>query len=486
MTAADFRFYFAVFKQWLPIALIVGCVTTAIGVIIAFGLPPVYTSVATIVVEAPELPTQLARSTVPENAIAQVQLVREELLTDTALLNMAQELNLRQRGGTVSTEFIEAMRKNLVLEQIHFGSGDQIINAFTVSYNAADPKTAALVANKFTSLILANDLDHRQRRAEATLNFFREDVASLGSALKASEAALLAFRNKNISALPESLSFRRAQIAAGQAALFALQVEEASARLRRAGLISNARAKGQTVRGETTLESTMLVELKATLAAQMGVFKPDSPSVLSLQARIRELESGISTLPPTAVSEALPSEIVEIDTRLAEIESEKSTIAASKTALEASLLATPGNETSLRTMELERDNIQSQYTAAVARFAEASTGERVQTLLKGERLVLFQEALPPKYPRSPQRRLIIIASALIGLVLVAAFASARELLNSSIRRPVDLQRGLSMHLIGVIPYVTHKRTTRPRSVKSAKAARKVNAMALDGRPSWTI
>ncbi|RYE65982.1 MAG: hypothetical protein EOO81_12040, partial [Oxalobacteraceae bacterium] len=237
MKAADFRFYCAIIARWIPAALVAGCVATALGLFVAFALPPVYKSVATIVVEAPDLPSQLARSTVPENAIAQVQLVREELLTDKALAAMAEELGLWPRAETPSDDFIETMRESTELEQIHFGSGEQVINAFTVSYSAPNPAIAALVANKFTSLILANDLDHRQQRAAATLTFFREDVASLASDLKASETALLAFRNQNISALPESLSFRRAQLAAGEATLFALQVEEAGARLQRAGLI---------------------------------------------------------------------------------------------------------------------------------------------------------------------------------------------------------------------------------------------------------
>lgn len=486
MTAADLRFYFSISLRWLPVALVAGCVTTAMGAFVAFALPPVYTSVATIVVEAPDLPSQLARSTVPENAIAQVQLLREELLTDTALAAMAETLDLQPRGGTVSDDFIETMRRNTALEQIHFGSGEQVINAFTVSYSAPDPKVAALVANKFTSLILANDLDHRQRRAAATLTFFREDVASLGSDLKASEAALLAFRNQNISALPESLSFRRAQIAAGQATLFALQVEEASARLRRAELVSSVRMRGQNERGETTLESTMLGELKTALAAQLGMFTPDSPSVASLQSRIKVLESGMPALTSNAVSGRLPSEVEEIDTRLAEIESETLALATTQAALEASLLATPGNETSLRTMELERDNIQSQYTAAVARLAEASTGERVETLLKGERLVLFQEALPPDYPKSPQRRLIVIASALAGLALVVVLAVAREMLNSSIRRPADLQRRLSMQPLGVIPYFAADKAARRRPPRAVKTALQANVMPVDGRPSWTI
>lgn len=452
MTAADLRFYIAIFSRWLPAALLFACLTTAIGGLVAVELPSIYTSTATIVVEVPDLPTQLARSSVPQNALAQVQLIREQLQTDKALTAMAKTLNLAPHANEISDEFIDTMRDSTQIDQIQFGSGDQVIHAFTVSFSASTRDTAALVANKFAEQILADDLDQRQQRAAETLAFFKDDVASLEPQLQTSEARLLAFRNENIAALPESLEFRRGQIADGQASLLDLQAEEASARSRRAGLLAAARLSGRADDGRQTIEAGMLAELKTALAAQMAIFTASSPSVVSLRARIDTLETAVPAPAGGEGASSMPTgEIGVIDNRLAEIASEKSGLEQSRTALEASLLATPANETRLRTMELERDNIQSQYTAAVGRLAEAGAGERVETLLKGERLSLFQEALPPEYPESPQRRLIVALSAFGGFALVAAMAVASEFMNSKIRRPVDLKRRLSIQPLGTVP-----------------------------------
>ena len=483
MIAADVRFYFALAIRWLPAILLVSCLTTFVGGLVAFILPPVYTATATIVVEVPDLPSQLARSTVPQNALAQVQLIREQLETDEALTAMAEQLSLAPRGREVSDELIETLRKNTKLEHIQFGSGDQIINAFTVSFSASNADRGALIANTFAAQILSDDLDKRQKRAATTLTFFQEDVSSLGQKLQTSEADLLAFRSQNIAALPESLTFRRGQIADGQGALLALQAEEASARVGRANLLART---GQSSDGHSSLDGGIVGDLKTALASQLAIYKADSPSVMSLRLRIDAMEE---TAPDEhGDANPLPEEVREIDRRLAEIQTQKAGLINSRSALEASLLATPGNETRLRTMELERDNIQSQYTAAVGRLAEASAGERVEMLLKGERLSLFQAALPPDHPENPQRRLIVALSALGGLALVGVVAVASELLNTRIRRPIDLKRKLSIQPLGVVPRfkVRKNQPLRIFQLHFRKIAAGPDLLSAARRSSWTI
>lgn len=489
MLAADIRFYLAIFLRWLPAALLLSCLTGVAGILIAFSLPQTYTSTATIVVETPDLPVDLARPTVPQNAIAQVELIRERLLTDRALLAMIRELRLFNGVGEPPDEFIRGVRDDTRVDQIGFGAGEQIVHGFAISFSAATPETAALVANAFAAKILADDLEHRQQRAADTLAFFQDDVAKLGQALKASEAELLAFRNDNFSALPESLEFRREQIADAQASLFALQVEEATARLRRASLLTAMRTTGQTESGALTPEASTLVELKKALAAQQAIFTEDSASIVNLKARIEALEDALPALAQQDNPAApMPGEIGEIDARLREIAREKEALARSRSALEASLLATPANETSLRTMELERDNVELQYNAAVARLAEASTGERVQSLLKGERLTLFEEALPPLYPERPQRRVIVLLGAVAGFAIVMGLALVAELLNSRIRRPSDLRRRLSIQPLGVVPYDKGGwgRLQRAPQRASEGDEQMSGTLSISGRPTWTI
>jgi succinoglycan biosynthesis transport protein ExoP len=482
MKAADIRFYGAIMRRWLPAALLVTALTTAAGTFIAFALPTVYKATATILVESPQLPTELARSTVQQNAVAQVELAREQLMTDLALERLADAMGLLPAGKEHTDAELDSIRDNIQLDQIRFGSGDQAMNAFTVSFSAADPKTAARVANKLASDILESDMERRQNRASSALDFFRTDVTELADALKKSEAELLAFRTANINALPESLAFRREQIATAHTTLLGLDEEEAAARLRRASLLSVVDTGGE----GASVEARMLADLKQTLSTQEARFTPESPVVRTLQQRIKALEDVVS-MGAVGPSGAGSGEIKAIDARLAEIDQARATLTSTAATLEATLVETPRIESSLRALELQRDTIQAQYRAAVDRLAEASAGERVEALLKGERLTIFQEALPPQHARQPQKKLVVIAAAFLGLALVAAAAMLGELLNARLRRPSDLQRRLAIEPLAVIPEFTREKKHNRRPAKPVKrgAYALTSALPLNGRESWT-
>jgi len=484
MKTADIRFYGAIMRRWLPTALLATALTTVAGTFIAFALPTVYSATATILVETPQLPTELARSTVQQNAVAQVEMAREQLMTDVALERLADAMGLLPAGNERSDNDLDVIRDNIQLDQIRFGSGDQAMNAFTVSFSATDPKTAARVANKLASDILESDMQRRQNRASSALDFFRTDVTELADALKKSEAELLAFRTENIDALPESLAFRREQIATAHKTLLGLDEEEAAARLRRASLVSVVDTGGE----GASVEARMLADLKQTLSTQEARFTPESPVIKTLQQRIKALEDVVS-IGSGAVgpSGAGSGEIKAIDARLAEIDQARATLATSAAALEATLVETPRIESSLRALELQRDSIQAQYKAAVDRLAEASAGERVEALLKGERLTLFQEALPPQHARQPQKKLVVLAAAFLGVALVAAAAILGELLNARLRRPSDLQRRLAIEPLAVIPEFTREQKNTRRPAKPIKRGihALTSALPLNGRESWT-
>lgn len=59
--------------------------------------------------------------------------------------------------------------------------------------------------------------------------------------------------------------------------------------------------------------------------------------------------------------------------------------------------------------------------------------------------------LPPDAPTFPDRKIFLAAGAAIGLLLSLGLAFARELLDTSVRSPRDLQRVGPMNLLGMIP-----------------------------------
>ena len=76
----DLRFYFALFLRRLPYFLIFTVAGAAVGLALAFTLPPSYQAQARLVVESEQIPDELAASTVRTEATEQLQIIQQRIL----------------------------------------------------------------------------------------------------------------------------------------------------------------------------------------------------------------------------------------------------------------------------------------------------------------------------------------------------------------------------------------------------------------------
>ncbi len=70
--------------------------------------------------------------------------------------------------------------------------------------------------------------------------------------------------------------------------------------------------------------------------------------------------------------------------------------------------------------------------------------------------------MPPSSPPSPNRKLIAGGGVFAGTALAGLFFVLTELLNRTIRRPVDLMRGLGVQPLATIPYLEEESVRRRR------------------------
>jgi hypothetical protein len=80
-------------------------------------------------------------------------------------------------------------------------------------------------------------------------------------------------------------------------------------------------------------------------------------------------------------------------------------------------------------------------------------GERIEVLSKGERFSLIEQPTMPNSPYSPNRLLISAAGVVGGIGAGIGFVILMEMLNRSIRRPVDLAAGLGIQPFATVPYI---------------------------------
>jgi len=463
MPDIDVRFYLAIFLRRLPYFLTIVVAAAAIAIAAAYLLPRVYRASAKILLEAPQISTELAPSTVSTNAIEQLEIIQQQVLTRDNLSALADRLAIYgdERDKISDADLVRDMQSRVGFEQLQLdtsrpGEGATIFN---VSFDAETPELAAKAVNEISAFILNSNIRARTDRAENTTQFFNNEVIRLGADLKRIEADILKFKNDNMEALPDGLDFRRTKQNAQQERLLLLEREEAELRSRRNSLVRMYDTTGQAAgSGPVSPEQQQLQDLNRALSEQLAIFSETSPNVVALRARIAALQDVLRSRTAVGVDRKtgfsdLDLQLSDIDGRLSYIAKERPTIARDIAELTKEIDATPGNETVLNALERNRTNIQTQYSAALARLAEASTGEQIETLAKGARFSLLEPATPPERAISPNRRKIAAMGLAGGVGLGIGLIVLLEIMNKTIRRPAELVQLFQAQPLATVPYI---------------------------------
>jgi polysaccharide chain length determinant protein (PEP-CTERM system associated) len=455
----DFRFYLSLLWRRLPYLVLVAVSIATLAAVVAYALPRVYRANARIVAETPQVSTDLARSTVPINPYQQMQLVEQRITTRGNLVNLAHELGVYGDKAALLTDeaMADDMRARTTVAQVDMTApgGAQGATVFSVSFDARDPDLAARVVNAFVGLIVDRSVSLRAKRASGAMDFFNREARALGTALSKIDAEILAFKTAHRDALPDDLDFHRTRQENQQQRLAQLDNEETALRSRRNNLVQVFEATGRiTTAAPQTPEQQILADLNTTLAAQMMLFSEDSPGIVALRSRIAALKKTIGS---AREQQRGPSELdlqfSDIDGRLKAISLEKSAIQNDLERLAVSIDATPANEAALAALQRRRDNIKAQYDTAVARLADASTGEQIEVSAQGGNFSLVEPAIAPTSPLQPRRKRILAMGLTGGVAGGIALVVLMELLNKTIRRPRELSDLLQVQPLEVVPYI---------------------------------
>lgn len=472
----DLRFYVMRFWRRFPWFLLVAAAITAAALTLALTLPPVYRAEARLLVESPQIPTDLAQSTVSTGASEALQIIVQRLTTRANLLDMAQRLKIYDGGVELSPDkIVDDMRDRISID-LPMGGGTA--DFVSVSFAASTGQLSATVTNELVTLILQENIALRTATATQTLAFFQQEVDRLGDQLGQLGGKIMQYKLEHKDSLPDSLDFRRGRQASQQERLVQLQREIAGLKERRAKLVevySNTGTVDSTLPARTP-EEQQLRDLNDQLTSALAILSPQHPTVVTLKQRIAALEAQLKgTAPAPADPDAAPDapgtgnttfdlQIADIDTQIAISLDEQAQIEKDLAALKASIDETPGNAIQLDSLQRDYDNVQLQYNNAVSRLGAAQTGDRIEALSKGQRITVIEQAVVPDRPTKPNRKMIALAGGFGGIAAGLGIVILLELLNRSIHRPADLAARLGIQPLASIPYIETRRESARRRV----------------------
>ena len=467
---SDIRFYLSVFFRRLHYFVLVAAIFTAAGLATAIVLPTKYKADAILLVESPQIPDELAASTVRTNPQEQLQIIEQRLLTRPNLLEIARDNQVFSNiDDLFSDEIVTRMRNATTLR---ISAGRDRATLFTIEFEAEQPTTAAAVVNAYVTRVLEENIQLRTGRAEGTMEFFEQEVLRLGEDLSRKSAEILEFKNGNIDSLPENMTYQLSRLDDLRDRLSDIDREVSDLSRQSERLLLLSRTSAFSTAGQQDLRSPAQRELddaEEQMSQLLTVYSEQNPRVRALRARIDSLRERVDAESESNDGEAAEAQVQPeslLDLQLSEIEdrsdllkTERQNVAAEIEVLEGNIEAIPQNTVSLDALERDYRNIQDEYNRAVNASAAAATGERIELLSKGERITVLSQPVAPRTPSSPNRPLIAVAGAAFGVAAGLGLVILLELLNKSIRRPVDLVRTL-----GITPLATLPMMRTPREI----------------------
>lgn len=461
----DLKFYWRLFLRRLPAMTAIVIVCSGIGVVAAMRAPTTFETEARLLVEDPQIPGEMAASTVTTEANAAIEIIRQRLLTRANLLDIANDFDVIPNYSSMSPDAIVTRMQQATSIHSRGGgrSGDPVV--VTVSFEARDGQIAANVVNEYVTRIVNANVELRTGRAEETLEFFEQEVQRLSTELDLQSARITEFQRENADALPEDQPFRLSRLSLLQERVANAERERATLEDQRTRIIEIFESTGgMAAAGGAPLppEQQELQRLERELSDALLVFSEENPQVQLLQRRIDQLRGRLSersagdedaedgTAPPRAT--ALDVQLTQIDSQIANLDTVIEEARDEIAELEAAISRTPQNAIVLRSLERDYENIRQQYDRAVARLAEASTGERIEVSARGQRISVIEAANVPREPSSPNRTRIAAMGAATGVGLAGGLFMLLELLNRSVRRPAEISSALGITPLATIPF----------------------------------
>lgn len=535
----DFREYLAILRRHAIQIIAVTIALAAVTVAVAVGLPPVYRSTATILVQEQEIPPDLVRSTITSFADERIQVISQQVMTRAVLLQLVDKYGLyeKYRGRESNESIVERMRKDIKLATVDASISDRSsgrrVNAtiaFELSFDSPHPERAQKVVDELVSLFLQENVKARQQSAAETTAFLTQEAERLGKQIQETEAKLAEFKRRYAGRTPESSAVNMQLAERTESELLRIEREMSMLQDRKLSLeaqlplIKPTLPVVTTAGNERVLTPTeRLRSLQAQYASSSAAYGPDHPDIRRMQREIAALKADVGTsdadggnaarrieletelaalkerysedhpdvqkvkrsIAALNVSDAkvmsggrasprrpvnelnqqpdnpayitLTTQLDSTRRELAQLGALRDDLRAKQRTYDSRLLQIPEIEREYRDLTRDYDNAQTRYREVKAKQMQAEVAMELEKDRKAERFALSEPPTLPERPASPNRMRIALIGLVASLGSGIGLAWLRDLLNPSVKGPLELARIARVPVLTAIPYIETRR-----------------------------
>jgi len=476
----------SMFEEWRAVLwrrrayfLIPALLISAVTILAAFLLPPVYRSSATILLEEPVVSNELVATTVSGSPDQQLQAINKRITSSNNLLQMIDEYDLypASRKKDPPEKLVAKMRKDIVfwLESVEINDPEKGLReasiALNIGFQYKDPAVAQRVAERLVTLFIEAQADERLKTSRQANAFVNKESERLSQSVDDLRKKLAAFREQYADVLPEMEESNRKGFEAADKELPILDAEIRAQNQRRveleAELATSSPYRSYTLNGETVLNPNDQLEiLQNELAKMSATFGPSYPPLLDLKKRIAELAAAAQNRGPTARSRGrMPDNpaYLQVSAALKAAEGNLRSLTARRDEMKSRLADYEGRLRQTQVIAGEYAHLRQSLDQAVEQHrkveekrAAAEIAETLEHEGKGRRLSVVDPPIVPHKPAQPIR-LILIG---LGLALAAlgglGAAVAAEYFDPRIYSARQLKSLTGEAPLASIPFIDHR------------------------------
>jgi len=489
----------------------------AISIVASYGyyksLPKIYKATTMILVLPQKVPESYVRPTITTSVSDQLNTISQEILSRTRLEKVIQTFNLypEMRQKVPMEEVVEAMKKSIEVNLQRRPYSDRAQNTFSISHEGKEPQTVMLVTNQLASLFIEEHLKVREQQAESTSLFLSKELSEIEKQLIRKEAEMKGFRERNMGKLPQQLdaNLRILERQQQQLQTLATSIKSAEDRslilqnqleqLKKSAAVQIPRptAGGQTAIGEENLPQrtsddptvTQWNQLKRELTAARAKYTESHPDVVDLKRKIAKLEPAAKEIlekqralieaqqgrasrnEPIVTSdpatdrliaqyhEQYTAAVLEAERLRGEEKKLKEEIVSYKKRIED----TPKMEQEFSLLNRDYDLLKTTYQSLKDKKIQSQMAENLEKKQQGEQFKILDPARYPEKPVKPNREMILMIGAFIGLAAGLGLAWFRETLDQSFHSEEELQEDLGLPILATLPNMKEERTKPEQS-----------------------
>lgn len=481
-------------RKW--IILIPLCISLTVGLLYTFTADKKYIASTTILIQPQKVPTQYIQSVVSSDLNQRLNTISQQILSRSNIEKIIDQFGLYQNSkGMYLEDKVKSMRQRI---RVKIEEGRRTgTEAFSVAFTGRDPERVMRVANTLASYFMDENLKVRETQAIGTSEFLQSELVKIKAKLEEREQLLSQFRAKHLGGLPDELESNlrtldrlQIQLSDRQSALRDLNnsitlIQSQIARTKEiqeqqenilgsTHVQENGRVQfvGTDSERQLEMESQLLDELLLKYTQKHPEVIKQKKKVEKLKEKLAEetnekQESIASTInsernennqtdlkPITQEDQLIFKQEMHIKQLRNEVQKTQADIVKIKHSMriyQQRVEDTPKREQELQSLQRDYSNIRDIYNSLLDRQLESELAVNMEKKQKGEQFRILDHARLPEKPFSPDIEKLFLLSIAIGLAFGGGIIFLLEFLDTTIKRPEQIETEFGMPLLASIP-----------------------------------